>query len=120
MIDRRRVITCQRCGMGFVMTENYRAYLDRRGANLVVPVQCLNCFWHAGPLPKERGQVERFSKRKRYGFILDQDGYEVFFHQEQLLEPSGHCPHEGEPVRFHVRYAPKGPEAVNVETVHGA
>lgn len=57
---------------------------------------------------------------ERYGFVLDEDKYEVFFHQEQLVEPNGHYPHEGEPVRFRVRYAPKGPEAVNVETVHRA
>ena len=120
MADRGRVITCQRCGMGFVMTKNYRAYLEGQGAHLVVPVQCLNCFWHAGPLPKQRGQVKWFSKRKRCGSILDEDGYEVFFHQEQLVEPNGHYPHEGEPVRFHVRYAPKGTEAVNVEMVHRA
>lgn len=113
----RRVITCQRCGMGFLMTRNYRAYLDRRGANLVVPVQCLNCFWHSGPLPKHRGRVKWFNERKRYGFILDEEGHEVFFHQDQLVEPDGDSPVEGEPVRFHVRYAPKGPVAVNVETL---
>lgn len=118
MADGRRVITCQRCGMGFLMTENYRAYLDRHGANLVVPVQCLNCFWHGGPLPKHRGQVKWFNQRRHYGFIMDEEGHEVFFHQEQLVEPNGDTPQEGEAVRFHVRYAPKGPEAVNVETLH--
>jgi CspA family cold shock protein len=117
MTDGRKAITCQRCGMGFMMTENYRAYLDKWGANLVVPVQCLNCFWHAGPLPKQRGQVKWFNPRKQYGFIVDENGCEVFFHQKQLLEPDGDYPHEGEPVRFHVRYAAKGPEAVNIETI---
>jgi CspA family cold shock protein len=104
--------------MGFMMTENYRAFLERRGTNLIIPVQCLNCFWHDGPLPKHRGQVKWFNQHRRYGFILDEDGHEVFFHQEQLVERDDGELKEGEPVRFHVRYAPKGPEAVNVETVH--
>ena len=51
--------------MGSVMAQNYRAYLDRRGASLVVPVRCLNCFWHVGPLPKQRGRVKWFSKQRR-------------------------------------------------------
>jgi CspA family cold shock protein len=118
MSQRRRVITCQRCGMGFMLTENYRTYLDRHGANLVVPVQCLHCFWHGGPLPKHRGQIKWFNQRRRYGFILDEEGHEVFFHQDQLLGEDGSGPEEGAPVRFHVRYASKGPEAVNVESVH--
>jgi cold shock CspA family protein len=40
---------------------------------------------------------------------------EVFFHQRQVLEGNVDEAQEGQTVRFHIRYAEKGPEALNVE-----
>jgi CspA family cold shock protein len=90
----------------------------RRGAKAVVPVLCPTCFLKKGPLPKERGKVKWFSPRKHYGFIVTEQGDEVFFHQRQLLTDDREA-HEGEAARFHVRGTPKGPEALNVELGEG-
>jgi CspA family cold shock protein len=114
MSDRIRTIVCQRCGIGFTPTENYRNWLARRGVRVVVPALCTTCFMKVGPLPKQHGQVKWFDPRKHYGFITAEEG-EVFFHQRQIIEGSGEGAHEGQEARFHVRYSAKGPEALNVE-----
>jgi CspA family cold shock protein len=118
MANQHQVATCQRCGIGFMMTPNYRAFLERWGAHVIEPVQCLNCFLNAGPLPKQEGQVKWFSVRRKYGFIVGEHEQDVFFHQDQILRSRGAKPQEGQSARFHVRYALKGPEALNVELIH--
>jgi len=109
------VIVCQRCGRGFVLTATYRDFLVRWGRRLIVPVLCPTCFLGAGPLPKEEGTVKWFSRRKHYGFISVAEDEEIFFHQQQLLAAADGVPEEGQAARFHRRYSPKGPEALNVE-----
>jgi cold shock CspA family protein len=106
---------CQRCGIGFTVTPNYRGFLARCGAKVIVPVLCPRCFFKVGPLPKQRGRVKWFSPRKQYGFIITERGEEAFFHRNQLCAGSGDRPHEGQRVRFHIHHAIKGPEALNVE-----
>ena len=68
-------------------------------------------------MPKQRGQVKWFNARKGYGFLVDEDEQEVFFHQDQPVGENGAEPHEGQAARFRVRYAAKGPQALNVELV---
>ena len=82
-----------------------------------VPVVCMTCFLKAGPLPKQQGEVKWFNPRKRYGFIVTQEGRDVFVHQQQILEGHGNEPHEGQAVRFHLHHSVKGPEALNVELI---
>ncbi|MFO7742716.1 MAG: cold shock domain-containing protein [Anaerolineae bacterium] len=115
MGDKLKIVVCQRCGRGFVLTATYRDFLMRWGRQVVVPVVCPSCFLDAGPLPKKRGQVKWFSSRKRYGFIAAGENEDVFFHQQQLLDNGEVEPHKGQLARFHVRRTPKGPEALNVE-----
>jgi CspA family cold shock protein len=117
MSDRLEVVICQRCGRGFIVTANYCNMRARRGAEVVIPVLCPTCFLKKGPLPKERGKVKWFNPRKHYGFIVTEQGDEVFFHQRQVLTGDREEVHEGEAARFHVRGTAKGPEAVNVELV---
>jgi CspA family cold shock protein len=117
MSDIPRSIVCQRCGRGFVATANHRDLLLRRGIQVKVPVICTTCFVRTGPVPKRQGEVKWFNPRKRYGFIADQEGQDVFLHERQILKSRGNRLNEGQAVRFHVYYSPKGPEAWNVELV---
>jgi CspA family cold shock protein len=119
MPDQPRVIVCQRCGRGFVLTTTYRDWLARREVKVVVPVLCPTCFSKVGPLPKQRGQVKWFDPHRRYGFIIATEGVEVFFHQRQIVGGNGGDAHEGQVARFHVGYSEKGPEALNVELGEG-
>jgi len=71
----------------------------------------------AGPLPKQRGQVKWFNPRKQYGFIVTQEGEEIFFHHQQILGDEEIEPLEGQTALYHTRQAVKGPEALNVELI---
>jgi CspA family cold shock protein len=117
MARQTQTVTCQRCGTGFVLTRSYLDLLSRRNIKVIDPVLCPTCFLRKGPQPKERGQVKWFSPRKHYGFIVSEEGQELFFHERQVLAESGGEPHGGQPVRFHVHHALKGPEALNVEVL---
>ena len=117
MSRQTRSAACQRCGSGFVLTETYRDLLARRGARVILPVLCPTCFLTVGPMPKEKGEVKWFNPHKHYGFIVTDDGEEIFFHQQQILNQKGEGPQSGQKVRFHTQYRLKGPEALNVEMV---
>jgi cold shock CspA family protein len=109
------VATCQRCGSGFIVTNTHRDLLLRRQVRVIVPVLCPTCFVMRGPQPKRRGAIKWFNPGKRYGFIVDGSGEEIFFHQEQLLVEKRSSLAGGREVRYHVRYRAKGPEALNIE-----
>jgi cold shock CspA family protein len=109
--------TCQRCGSGFVLTTNFLDLIQRRGGKVIVPLLCPTCFLKTGPLPKQQGKIKWFNPRKRYGFIVTEEGEDAFFHQRQLLADNNVQPREGQVVRFHLHYPVKGPEALNVELV---
>ncbi len=119
MSDQIKMVVCQRCGRGFVLTTNYMGMLNRRGINVVIPVLCPTCFLKKGPLPKQQGKVKWFNRRKHYGFILTGEGNEIFFHQEQILGTQVKKIEKGQMARFHTRYSTKGPEALNVELENG-
>jgi cold shock CspA family protein len=82
-----------------------------------VPQLCARCFYRKGPVPKRRGTVQWFDRRKRYGFIIDEQGERIFLHQNALYEANGSRPYQGQSVLYHVHYAIKGPEALNVELI---
>jgi CspA family cold shock protein len=117
MLKGRRAAVCRRCGKGFLVTPTDRDSMMRWGARVVVPVLCVRCFRRMGPLPKQCGGVKWFDRRKHYGFIVSEQGDEIFFHQNQLFGEDLNGPYEGQLTHFHVRYASKGPEALNVELV---
>ena len=118
MRKKGRVLTCQQCGKGFIMTSNYAQFLARCGERVIVPTRCLRCYWKAGSSPKVYGKVQWFDPRKKYGFLVTGNDQEVFFHQNQLVGDNGVIPEEGQDAWFHIRYAVKGPEALNVELTH--
>ena len=117
MLNQPQSMVCRRCGRGFALTSNHRDFLARRGVKVRIPLLCMTCFLKAGPLPKQQGKVKWFSSRKHYGFIIAGEDQEIFLHQQQILDRQGKVPHEGQTVRFHVRYSAKGPEALNVELI---
>jgi CspA family cold shock protein len=100
-----------------LITPSYLEYIVRCGARVSVPLLCTRCFHEKGPVPKRRGTIEWFDRRKRYGFISGEQGEEVFLHRNALYNANGNQPHKGQPVLYHVHYAIKGPEALNVELV---
>lgn len=117
MPDQHDSVACQGCGTGFVLTATYRDLLERRGVMVSRPLQCPTCFVRSGPLAKQQGTIKWFARAKHYGFIVTDDGQEVFVHEGQFLNGDPADVRSGQRVRFHVVEAVKGPEALNVELV---
>jgi CspA family cold shock protein len=115
MSEATQSVVCQRCGRGFIVTTSFRDFLARRGRHVKVPVVCMTCFLRKGPVRKQQGEVKWFNPNKHFGFVLSEEGQDVFLHQNHFLEDNGKALQAGQKVRFHLHQAPRGPEAWNVE-----
>jgi CspA family cold shock protein len=62
-----------------------------------------------------KGKVKWFNRERRYGFITQEDGREIFFHQNEVVNKM--VLEEGQEVEFEVARGPKGPYAVNVRPI---
>jgi len=58
------------------------------------------------------GKVKRFDSQKHYGFITQENGRDIFFHQNDVVEHR--VLRTGQSVEFEIVQTPKGPKAVNV------
>ena len=62
------------------------------------------------------GTIKRLVRDRGFGFILGQDGVELFFHRSALQGEGFDRLTEGQPVEFDVEKGDKGPRAANVRT----
>ena len=60
------------------------------------------------------GKVKWFNENKGYGFILQDDGKDVFVHYSEINEDGYRTLAEGETVEFELIDGPKGPQAKGV------
>ena len=60
-----------------------------------------------------KGKIKWFNARKGYGFIIGEDGKEVFVHRTAL--PEGLALNDGDEVQFDVEASDRGPQAKNVK-----
>jgi len=63
---------------------------------------------------RANGQVKWFNNQKGYGFILREDGTDVFVHYSAIQMEGFRTLHEGDPVTYELMAGEKGPHAVNV------
>jgi len=63
------------------------------------------------------GKIKKLVKDRGFGFISDNDGREVFFHQSSVIETQFTALTEEQEVEFEVEKSPKGPRAVNVKVI---
>lgn len=63
------------------------------------------------------GKIKKVVRERGFGFIIDADGKEVFFHQSGLIDTQFDALKEEENVEFEIEDSPKGPRAVNVRIV---
>ena len=60
------------------------------------------------------GKVKWYDKKKGYGFILSDNGDDVFVHYTDFSSPSLRSLNDGEEVTFEMAAGEKGPRARNV------
>ena len=63
---------------------------------------------------KETGTVKWFSNQKGYGFIVRDQGGDVFVHHTAIESEGFRTLDEGQRVEFNVEQGPKGLQATNV------
>jgi CspA family cold shock protein len=63
------------------------------------------------------GVVKWFDENKGYGFILEENGADVFVHCSGIIGDGRRALKEGDQVVFEIQTAPKGPAAVDVMVV---
>ena len=59
----------------------------------------------------EKGKVRWYSEKRKYGFIVREDGTDLFVHQSGLKVPTIH---EGQMVRFDIQQTKRELKAANV------
>jgi cold shock protein len=63
------------------------------------------------------GVVKWFDPRRRYGFITEDGGPEVFVHANEVLATGASALREGQRVEFDVTQTAKGPQATSVRPI---
>jgi CspA family cold shock protein len=61
------------------------------------------------------GTVKKLVRERGFGFILGQDGTELFFHKSALLGGGFDALAEGQAVEFDVERGDKGPRAAHLK-----
>ena len=62
-----------------------------------------------------KGTVKRIMRERGFGFILAEDGREIFFHRSELQNVDFDKLEEGDHLEFTVTKGNKGPQAVDIK-----
>ena len=62
----------------------------------------------------KKGTVKWFNAKKGYGFLVDEEGNEIFVHFSAIVMDGFKVLEEGMPVQFDIVEGAKGPQAANV------
>jgi CspA family cold shock protein len=114
---RDTIVTCQECGTSFVYTVEKQRELAERGMEVRIPDLCEACTQAVKYGGRRHGRVKWFSAEKGYGFIVQDNGSEIFLHRQGIpLTEEGALPSlaDGQEVLYEVIDTPKGPQAVQV------
>ncbi|RJP29142.1 MAG: cold shock domain-containing protein [Candidatus Omnitrophota bacterium] len=63
------------------------------------------------------GKIKKLVRDRGFGFISDNDGRELFFHQSGLVDAKFDTLTEDQEVTFEVEKSDKGPRAVTINIV---
>ncbi len=64
-----------------------------------------------------KGTIKRIMRERGFGFILAEDGREIFFHRSELQNVDFDKLQEGDHLEFGVTKGNKGPQAIDIKKV---
>ncbi len=111
-------VTCESCGKEFIFTVEAQRQMADKGLEVVEPNMCSTCTQRIEYGGRLHGHVKWFSLEKGYGFLVQDDGGEIFFHRSSVSateETPLTAFDEGQEVLYEVEETAKGPAATNVE-----
>ena len=65
----------------------------------------------------EEGTVKWFNEKKGFGFIVHDDGGDIFVHYSSIDMPGFKKLMEGDRVSFEIKEGDRGPQAANVKKI---
>ncbi len=119
---RDTLVTCQECGKQFIFTVEKQRQMAESGLEVVVPDLCGACTQRVRYGGKLHGRIKWFDPGKGFGFVVQDDGGEIFVHRSGVpLTDEGTLPplEEGQEVLYEVMDTPKGLQAVKVTPYDG-
>lgn len=118
MVYRDEFVDCEVCGQRFVYTVEEQRRQDELGFAPQTPTRCAKCRQRAEPEPGLRsGIVKFFNETKGFGFIIQQDGSEIFFHKTGISGDFASVAHENASVWYELEMSDRGLQATNVMPV---
>ena len=103
-----RLLKCTSCGTRFVWT-----YVEQN-RDASPPVRCPGCRYLLPPEGRVRGVVKFYNIRKKWGFVAQPDGKEIFFHRSALPSNGEVGLHEGDLVEYAIQTTERGPQAIDL------
>ena len=111
--DEMRV--CNNCGEKFVFTVEEKRRQEEMGLEVQAPDFCTDCRKSESKGPGlHPGIIKWYSDEKAFGFIIQADGEEIFFHRSGVTGNPAVTLTENAPVWYEVEETEKGPQAYYV------
>lgn len=109
--------TCEKCGKQFIFTVEEQRRLTELGFE-AKPSKCPDCQSAIDLEPGQRqGVVKWYDAEKKYGFITQRSGDDIFFHRDGIMPGERPQFPDGTPVIYRVEQSQKGPKAVDVARI---
>jgi CspA family cold shock protein len=109
-----KMLRCAQCGTEFIFTVDEQRRMAEAGQEVVEPTLCPVCRSEEKITVRELGRVKWFDSRKGYGFIVRENGEEVFVHRTGIEGEGFQSLQDAQEVEFEVEDTPKGPQAIHV------
>ncbi|HEY88706.1 MAG TPA: cold shock domain-containing protein [Thermoflexia bacterium] len=115
MVYRDEMLPCEKCGKKFIYTVEEQRAQGMMGLEKESPALCPSCR-ESGELGPglHPGLVKWFSESKGFGFLVQADGSEVFFHQSGVVGDLQVVEQENAPIWYEVKETDRGLKAYNV------
>ena len=118
MGQRDTLVTCESCGIRFVVIARERRFAAGAGSRRL-PKACPGCAAIARIVCRHRGVVKWYDHRRGYGFLRGEDGKDVFVHASGLRDPASDRLRKGQAVEYRTEASEKGPAARDVIQIEG-